>query len=197
MATPSIGRLIAEARGDAARPGDEVLGHRSIRIRGGKSHVDAPGQAAPGIGPGDLPRADLHVLIGPPMLQRALDDGTAPGERRQHPAFRARQHRHRARDVLALDDEPAPGVVGRFDRSFERRVDGVVPAGGIEADGVGDAPVGPRAEALERRVELFELRRHSLRGRQRGLVVACHELSQPLQPPAASVPLVATLRKAL
>ena len=67
-----------------------------------------------------------------------------------------------------MHDEPAPGILGRLDRrlaaSTRTRVE---PARGVEADGVADAPVGARAEAQQRRVELLELRGHPLRRRER------------------------------
>ena len=104
------------------------------------------------------------------MLHRAVDDRAAPRERGEHPPFAARDGRDRGGDVRALHDEPAAGIVGSFDRSFERCADGVEPALRVETHSVGNAPVGAGAEAEQCGVELLQLRGHPLCGRECRLV---------------------------
>jgi hypothetical protein len=188
--------LLAQLRGDAARAGDEILRHRGFGIRVGEAHVDAPGQAAPRIGARDLLRRDFDVLLRTPMLQRAVDDRAAPRERGEHPSFASRDGGDRGSDVRALHDKPAAGIVWSLDRSLERRTHGVEPAPRVETHRVGDAPVGPGAEAEQRRVEFLQLRGHPLCGRERRLVRSREKLPDPLHPAAAPIPFGAALGNA-
>ena len=68
------------------------------------------------------------------------------------------------------------------------------PLRGVEAYPVGDAAVRAGAESQQRGIDLLELRRQSLRGRERGRSRRRKEVAEPAQRAAAPVPLPAALR---